>query len=60
MAVIWVALLTVKDLAAVLPNLTMVAPVRLLPVIVTLVPPVVGPAFGSTDVTVGAASAGSA
>jgi hypothetical protein len=38
----------------------MVAPVKLLPVIVTFVAPVVGPAFGATDVTVGAASAGSA
>jgi hypothetical protein len=54
MAVIWVALLTVNEAAAVLPNLTMVAPVKLLPVIVTLVPPVVGPAFGPIDVTVGA------
>jgi hypothetical protein len=54
MAVIWVALLTVNEVAAVLPNLTMVAPVKLLPVIVTLVPPVVGPVFGPIDVTVGA------
>jgi hypothetical protein len=60
MAVIWVALLTVNEVAAVLPNLTMVAPVKLLPVIVTLVPPMVGPAFGPIDVTVGAASAGGA
>ena len=51
---IWVALLTVKDVAGVLPNLTMVAPVKLLPVIITLVPPVVGPVFGAIDVSVGA------
>ena len=53
MAVIWVALLTVKLVAVVAPNLTAVAPVRLVPVIVTLVPPAVGPAVGLTEVTVG-------
>ena len=37
-AVIWVALTTVKLVAAMLLNLTAVAPVRLVPVIVTTVP----------------------
>jgi hypothetical protein len=52
-AVIWVALLTVKALAALLPNLTAVTPKKLVPVMVTLVPPDVGPVFGMTLVTVG-------
>ena len=52
-AVIWVALLTVKEPAALLPNLTAVAPVKLVPVMVTLVPPDGGPVFGLTLVTVG-------
>jgi hypothetical protein len=50
-AVIEVALLTVNELAAVLPNFTAVAPVKLVPVMVTLVPPPVGPVLGETDVT---------
>ena len=50
-----VALLTVKLVAAVEPKLTAVAPVRLVPVIVTLVPPASGPAAGATCVTPGAA-----
>jgi len=53
-AVIEVALLTLNEVAAVLPNLTAVVPLKLVPVIVTLVPPVVGPKFGATEVTVGA------
>src|SRR5258708_20924111 len=52
-AVIWVALLTVKEAAALLPKLTAVAPEKLVPVMVTLVPPDVGPVFGLTLVTVG-------
>ena len=48
-----VAELTVKLVAAVEPNLTAVAPVNLVPVIVTEVPPAAGPALGSTLVTVG-------
>ncbi len=52
-AVISVSLTGVNELAAVEPNLTAVAPVRLVPVIVTLVPPVVGPDDGLTLVTVG-------
>ena len=36
------------------PNLTSLAPVRLVPVIVTVVPPAAGPLVGSIFVTVGA------
>ena len=39
-----------------IPNLTSVAPVRLVPVMTTLVPPAVGPETGETPVTVGAAT----
>jgi hypothetical protein len=53
-AVICVALFTVKPLAAVAPNITAVAPVNPVPVIVTPVPPAVGPLVGLTPVTVGA------
>jgi hypothetical protein len=53
-AVIWVSLSTVKPLAAVGPNLTAVAPVNALPVIVTVVPPAVRPEEGLTAVTAGA------
>jgi hypothetical protein len=52
-AVIWVVLSTVKEPAALLPNLTAVTPEKLVPVMVTLVPPDVGPVFGLTLVTVG-------
>ena len=55
-AVIWVAELTVKLAAAVLPNCTAVAPVKLVPVMTTLVPPVAGPDVGARPVTVGAAT----
>ena len=48
-----VALLTVKVVAAVAPNFTAVAPVKLVPVTATDVPPVVGPEAGLTAVTVG-------
>ena len=51
-AVIWVALLTV-NVAVVAPNFTPVAPVKLVPVRVTLVPPAVVPLVGATAVTVG-------
>src|SRR6476660_6445319 len=54
-AVICVALFTVNVVAAVAPKLTAVAPVRLVPVMVTLVPPAVVPEVGETLVTVGAA-----
>ena len=42
--------------AAVPPKLTALAPVRLVPVTVTTVPPVVGPEAGLTPVTVGGAT----
>ncbi len=51
-----VAETTVKEVAAAVPKLTAVAPVRLVPVTVTLVPPAVGPLVGLTAVTVGAAT----
>ena len=54
-AVIDVAELNVKPAAAVAPNVTFVTPVKLVPVIVTTVPPVAGPAVGEIEVTVGAA-----
>jgi hypothetical protein len=44
----------VKLVAAVVPNVTAVAVVKSVPVIVTDVPPVVGPDVGVTLVTVGA------
>jgi hypothetical protein len=53
-AVIEVAEFTVKLAAAVAPKWTAVAPVKLAPVIVTLVPPAVEPLGGFTPVTVGA------
>src|SRR6202047_1656793 len=55
-AVIEVALTTVTPVAAVPPNVTAVAPVKLVPVMVTDVPPAIGPEFGLTLVTVGAAA----
>ncbi len=53
-AVICVAELTVKLAAAVPPNCTAVAPVKLVPVMTTLVPPAAGPDVGARPVTVGA------
>ncbi len=53
-AVICVALLTVKPVAAVAPKVTAVVPEKLVPVMTTEVPPAVGPAVGETEVTVGA------
>ena len=55
-AVTSVALTTVKLVAAVVRKATEVAPVRLVPVIVTWVPPATGPAVGEMAVTVGAAA----
>jgi hypothetical protein len=52
-AVTLVALTTVKLAAAVVPNLTAVAPVNPVPVIVTDVPPAGRPATGFTAVTTG-------
>jgi hypothetical protein len=54
-AVIDVAELTVKLVAAVAPKVTPVAPVKPLPAMVTVVPPGAGPEVGEIDVTVGAA-----
>ena len=53
-AVIVEALTTITLVAALPPMVTAVAPVKLVPVIVTLVPPAVVPLFGATAVTVGA------
>jgi hypothetical protein len=52
--VIDVGAVTVYEAAGVEPNVTAVAPVNPVPVIVTLVPPVAGPEVGATLVTVGA------
>ena len=54
-AVICVAELTVKLLAAVAPKVTAVAPENPVPVIVTDVPPVAGPDVGEIAATVGSA-----
>jgi hypothetical protein len=53
-AVIEVALVTENDDAAVPPKWTAVAPVRFVPVIVTVVPPDAGPEVGLIELTVGA------
>ncbi|MEY9227940.1 hypothetical protein ABIF78_000263 [Bradyrhizobium japonicum] len=55
-AVIWVAELTAKPVAAVAPNVTAVAPERFVPVMITVVPPVCEPDVGEIDVTVGGAA----
>ncbi len=55
-AVIWVLLMTVTPVAAVAPKVTAVVPEKLVPVMVTLVPPPIGPAVGEMEVTVGAAT----
>jgi len=55
-AVIWVAELTVNPVAAVAPKTTAVAPEKLVPVIVTTVPPPPGPDVGEIELTVGAAT----
>ena len=49
------ALFTVKLEAAVAPNFTLVAPVKPVPVMATLVPPAVVPLTGEMLVTVGGA-----
>ena len=54
-AVIEVAPLTVTAVALVAPNFTAVAPEKLLPVMVTLVPPVARPLDGEIELTTGAA-----
>ena len=48
-----VALVTLTAVAAAPPKLTAVAPARLLPVIVTDVPPALGPLAGLIEVTTG-------
>ena len=55
-AVIWPGLLTVNEAAGVPPKFTAVTAKKLVPVIVTMVPPVTGPVFGLTLVTVGGAN----
>lgn len=53
-AVICVPELTVKDAAGVPPNNTVMAPVRFVPVMVTVLPPASGPILGLTDAAAGA------
>jgi hypothetical protein len=53
LAVIWVALTTTTLVAAVAPNVTVAPVAKFVPVIVTAVPPAVGPPIGETLVTVG-------
>jgi hypothetical protein len=52
-AVIELAELTVKPAAGVAPKLTELAPFKLVPVIVTLVPPAAGPLVGAILVIAG-------
>jgi hypothetical protein len=52
-AVNWVSLTTLNEAAAALPNVTDVVPVKPVPVIVTVVPPIVGPFDGLIEVIVG-------
>jgi hypothetical protein len=52
-AVVVVLFTTVTLVAAVPPNVTVAPEAKFLPVIVTAVPPVVGPLFGDTLLTVG-------
>ena len=59
-AVILVEEATTTLVAALPRNVTLVAPVRFVPVITTLVPPAVNPELGLIDVIVGAADAGAA
>ena len=49
-----VLLTTTTFVAAVLPNVTVAPEAKFVPVMVTLVPPAVGPELGDTFVTVGA------
>jgi hypothetical protein len=56
-AVMLVAEFTMKLVAGALPKLTAVAPVKLVPVIVTEVPPAAGPLAGLMPVTVGVGTA---
>ena len=54
MAVSWVGLTNVTPVAAVPPKVTVAPETKFVPVIVTEVPPDVGPVFGLTEVIVGA------
>ena len=54
--VICVGVSTVNDAAAVVPNLTAVAPLKFAPKMVTLVPPAAGPLSGLMLFTMGAAA----
>ena len=54
-AVIWVAELTVNPVAADPPKVTAVAPEKFVPVMITAVPPVCGPAVDERELTVGGA-----
>ena len=53
MAVICVPLTTTTLVAAVVPNVTVAPVTNLVPVMVTAVPPAVGPLLGETPLTVG-------
>jgi hypothetical protein len=55
-AVICVALTTTTLVAAVVPTVTVAPVAKFVPVIVTGVPPAVGPLFGETALTVGGAT----
>jgi hypothetical protein len=57
-AVIEVLLTTFTFVAKVESNLTAAPELKFVPVIVTAVPPAVGPEFGETDVTVGGCGTG--
>ena len=54
-ATIMVALVTLRNVALLPPKLTTVAPEKLVPVMVTTLPPRPGPLLGAIAVTVGAA-----
>jgi hypothetical protein len=54
MAVIWVVEFTVKLVAAVLPNVTAITPLKFVPVRTTEVPPPAGPEVGLNELIVGA------
>ena len=55
-AVIDVSLTTTTLVAGLTPTVTLLAPVKFVPVIVMAVPPVVNPTFGLTEEIVGAAT----
>ena len=57
-AVMEVAEFTVTAVAVMVPNITVAEEVKLVPVMVTEVPPAVGPLVGVIDVTVGLGGVG--